>query len=267
MYNLLNLEERKMAEKKTYSLLLSYEGSTFCGWHTQINAPTVQGALNEVLSTLYSKKIFAWGAGRTDSGAHALQYRAHYRTHNDCLPKDRIKSILNSKLPPEIRIYDVQEVSNKFHATFGCKARTYCYFIHIGEVLPPRFYKKVFHEWEPLNPKVLKDVLPLFKGTHDFTQFCYGYTAQEKLKKTMIRRVDYFYVKQVGDYLVFFIKGEGFLRGMIRTLIGTSLSVAKGVITIAEIKDSLAGKPLPLKKWRPVPADGLYFKRAHYEIK
>lgn len=250
--------------KKTYALTISYDGASFKGWHTQIDVPTVQGTLNNVLTELYKQKIFTWGAGRTDSGAHALNYIAHYRVHNDLLPQEKIKQILNSKLPPEIRVYDVNEKDNQFHATFSCIARSYCYFVYIGKVLPPRFHNHVYHERDALDLSLISEILPLFVGTHDFEQFCYGYSAQERQKKTTIRRVDSFRMKQFGDYLVFFIKGEGFLRGMIRTLTGTTLSVAKGLLTKDDIVNSLAGQPLPRGLWKPVPAEGLYFKRAHY---
>lgn len=250
--------------KQTYSLVLAYEGSVFKGWHTQIDVPTVQGTLNKVLSELYQQKIFTWGAGRTDSGVHALLYTAHFRTHNDCIPEDRLAFVLNSKLPPEIRVYNVCGKDNQFHATFSCKARSYCYVIYTGDILPPHFYKKVYHEKEKLDISLLKKCLPLFVGIYDFTQYCYGYSVLERQSKTMVRRLDSFRVKQFGDFLVFFIKGEGFLRGMIRTLIGTSLSVAKGSFTIEDLNNSLEGTPLPQGLWKPVPAEGLYFKRAHY---
>ncbi len=252
--------------KKTYALRISYEGSAFKGWHTQLDVPTVQGTLNAVLSELYKQKIFTWGAGRTDSGAHALNYIAHFRVHEDLIPQDRIRQVLNSKLPPEIRVYDVIPKDNQFHATFSCVARSYCYVMYIGGILPPRFYKRVHHEYEKIDIKSIKKVLPLFVGTHDFSAFCYGYNAQERASKTTTRRVDSFRIKQFGEYLIFFIKGEGFLRGMIRTLIGSSLSVAKGVLTIDDIENSLNGTPLPRGLWKPVPAEGLYFKRAHYPI-
>lgn len=253
-----------MAEKVTYKLTLSYEGSAFKGWHTQKEFASVQGTLNEVLSVLYGKNVFSWGAGRTDSGAHALRYIAHYRIHNNILPYEKITSILNSKLPPTIRVYNCELVDNQFHATFSCTARTYCYFMWIGDILPPRFYQKAYHEVGTLDINLLKEALKRFPGTRDFAQFCYGYSPSERSKKSTVRRLDYFHVKVYKDYLIFFIKGEGFLRGMIRTLIGTSLSVAKGIMTLDDIDRSLNGSPLPNNLWKPVPADGLYFKRAHY---
>ncbi|MGL5955592.1 MAG: tRNA pseudouridine(38-40) synthase TruA [Brevinema sp.] len=250
--------------KTTYMLTLSYEGSAFKGWHTQIDVPTVQGTLNAVLSELYKQKVVVWGAGRTDSGAHALQYTAHYRVHHDLLPLNKILPILNSKIPSEIRIYNVCETDNKFHATFSCLARSYCYVIYLGDILPPRFYKRVYHHYKNIDIKSIKHILSLFTGTHDFARFCYGYSAQEREKKTTVRRIDHIRVKQLGHYVVFFIKGEGFLRGMIRTLIGTALSVSDGNLSIDDIQDALTGKELPKGLWKPVPAEGLYFKRAHY---
>ncbi|MGL4677327.1 MAG: tRNA pseudouridine(38-40) synthase TruA [Brevinema sp.] len=251
-------------DKKTYVLQLSYEGSAFKGWHMQLNVPTVQGTLNTVLSELYKKKIIVWGAGRTDSGAHALRYTAHYRVHNDTIPPDKIFKILNSKLPPEIRVYKVWETNNQFHATFSCLARTYCYVMYLGDIMPPYLHKNVYHQRNPIDITLMRKVASLFIGTHDFSQFCYGYTAQERAKKTTVRRVDYMRVKQFKNYVVFCVKGEGFLRGMIRTLIGTTLSVSEGCLSLDDIRCSLAGKELPRGHWKPVPAEGLYFKRAYY---
>ncbi|MGL4563454.1 MAG: tRNA pseudouridine(38-40) synthase TruA [Brevinema sp.] len=254
-----------MGEKVTYKLTLAYEGSAFKGWHTQTEFSSVQTTLNNVLSALYKRKIFCWGAGRTDSGAHALNYTAHFRTHDDLIPRDKIVQVLNGKLPPTIRIYQAELVDNNFHATFSCTGRMYCYFIWTGEVLPPRFYQKAYHEMMPLDLELLKKTVKKFWGTRDFAQFCYGYSATERAKKTTIRRLDYVRVKIYDDHMIFFIKGEGFLRGMIRTLIGTSLSVAKGIMTLEDIDRSLDGAPLPNHLWKPVPADGLYFKRAFYQ--
>ncbi|MGL4388569.1 MAG: tRNA pseudouridine(38-40) synthase TruA [Brevinema sp.] len=253
-----------MGEKVTYRLTLSYEGSEFKGWHTQKEFASVQTTLNEVLSSLYKRKIFCWGSGRTDSGAHALSYTAHFRTHDDMIPRDKLSQVLNSKLPPSIRVYDAYLTDNNFHATFTCKARSYCYFMWTGDILPPRFYKKAHHEPMPFDQELLKKAVKKFSGTRDFAQFCYGYSPAERAKKTTVRRLDYFRIKIMPNYMIFFIQGEGFLRGMIRTLIGTSISVAKGIMVLEDIDRSLAGKPLPNKLWKPVPAEGLYFKRAHY---
>ncbi|MGL5721376.1 MAG: tRNA pseudouridine(38-40) synthase TruA [Brevinema sp.] len=251
--------------KKTYSLELSYEGSAFKGWHLQKDFPSVQTTMVETLTKLYNEKIFVWGAGRTDSGAHALRYTAHFRTRTNAIPFDKIKDVLNGMLPPTIRVLGVREESEKFHATFTCTARTYMYLIYCKEVLPPRYYTKMFHDFQDFDYEVLKKTLKLFVGEHDFKNFCTGYTPQERLKKTTIRRLDYFQVKKYGDVLVFFIKGEGFLRGMIRMLLGVSLSVARGKISEAEIKAAFEGTPLDATQWKPVGAEGLYFKRAHYD--
>ncbi|MGL4394551.1 MAG: tRNA pseudouridine(38-40) synthase TruA [Brevinema sp.] len=253
-----------MGEKVTYRLQLSYEGSAFKGWQVQTEFASVQTTINEVLSTVYKRKIFCWGSGRTDSGAHALNYTAHYRTHDDIIPRDKIVQVLNGKLPPTIRVYSATLVDNNFHATFTCKARTYCYFVWTGDILPPRFHTKAYHEPIKMDMDLLKEAVKKFSGTQDFAQFCYGYSKAERATKTTVRRLDYFRVKIYKDHAIFFIQGEGFLRGMIRTLIGTSLSVAKGIMTLEDIDRSLAGEPLPHNLWKPVPAEGLYFKRAHY---
>lgn len=251
--------------KKTYSLEISYEGSAFKGWHMQTKFPSVQTLIIETLTKLYNENLFLWGAGRTDSGAHALRYTAHYRTRTNCIPFDKIQTVLNGALPPMVRVLKVREESDKFHATFTCTARTYMYLIYCGDILPPRYHTKMHHDSAPLDEALLKKVLKYFIGIHDFKNFCYGYTQSERAKKTTERRVDYFQVKRRGDVLVFFIKGEGFLRGMIRMLLGVSLSYARGKISGDEIIAAFDGTPLDVNKWKPVGAEGLYFKRAHYD--
>jgi len=154
-------------------------GSAFKGWHTQKDVQTIQGILNMILSLLYNEKIFTWGSGRTDSGTHAIRYTAHFRTHKNIISIHKLKTIINDKLPPQIRIYDVLEESDKFHATFTCKARSYCYFIYIGDILSPHLYKRVYHEKEFFNINCFKETMNLFKGNCDFAHFCYGYSKKE----------------------------------------------------------------------------------------
>lgn len=251
--------------KKTYSLELAYEGSAFKGWHMQTKFPSVQTTLISVLSELYGEKIFLWGAGRTDSGAHALRYTAHFRTRTDHIPQERLQSILNGALPPTIRILKVSEEDIRFHATFTCTARTYMYLVYTGKILPPLYYNKMYHDSVPLDISRLKRAMRLFVGIHDFAHFCYGYTQEERARKTTERHVDSFRVKQYGEVLVFFIKGEGFLRGMIRMILGVCLSAGRGIITEEDISKAFNGTPLDTSVWKPVSAEGLYFKRAHYD--
>lgn len=253
-----------MAEKKTYMLTIAYDGTNFKGWHTQSDVPTIQGTLNSILSELYNEKIFTWGAGRTDAGAHAVKYTAHFRTKNDCLPLYKITSILNSKLPPEIRVYNIQEKPHEFHATFSCTARTYMYLIYQDLILPPFFAHKMHHDISPLDVEKLQQISKLFIGQKDFKNFCYGYSQEEKKYKTTIRRLDYFSIRKKDNILLFFIQGEGFLRGMIRSLIGIGLAAARGNLHPSDIEHAFQNTPLDNTLWKPVPAHGLYFKRAHY---
>ncbi len=245
---------------------ISYDGSLFFGWQRQNNQPSVQETVEQALSALFGEGVRVWGCGRTDAGAHAFCYTLHFHCQKLPFPVEILPRLLNAKLPENVRALQAMGVGEDFHARFSAFAREYVYVVWRGAVLYPFFRSYVHWVREPLDYETIKKVCTLIEGEHDFRFFCYGY-GKEASKINFTRRVFYFRAVEKGQWLLFFIKGNGFLRGMIRTLVGVTLQAARGTLTPSEIACALSGErdiPTPLKK--AVPASGLYFKRAYYSV-
>ncbi len=249
---------------KTIRLLISYDGSAYNGWQVQIDAPTVQGEMEKVFSRIFTEKIKIIGAGRTDAKAHGIAYTAHFRTsRNHTLPTDKIPIAANSLLPRDIRVIAAEEVSEDFHARFSAIAREYVYFIHESHQPLPHFLRYMFFYDKHPNLELLQKAASLFVGEHDFKSFCYGYPDLEE--RNTVRRIFYFRVRRFNGILIFYIKGSGFLQGMIRSLISVCLNTAEGKVSHESIQDSLQLKTRLENRYRvAVPANGLYFKRVYY---
>lgn len=220
-----------------YTIKLSYDGSAFNGWQVQPNAPSVQETIEKAISTLTGTQVGITGAGRTDSGVNAIGYTAHF----DC-PEERIPSAeqlgykLNAILPGSIVVHEVKSVSESFHARFGATRREYAYFLHRKkDPFAEKFSLRCSFD---LDVDAMNLAAQAMLGRHDFSSF-------EKVgadNKTSICTV--FEAKwecytpqhvslmgfpaQEGDYLVFRISADRFLRNMVRATVGTLLEVGRG---------------------------------------
>lgn len=245
---------------------IAYDGSSFFGWQRQKDKPSVQGALEEALSQLLRKNIRVAGSGRTDAGAHAFCYTTNFHCERLPFPVEVLPKVLLSYLPPSIIPLRAMEVEETFHARFSAIAREYVYVVWKGSTLLPFFRSHVYWMPQAYERQRLHEACSLFLGEHDFRLFCYGYGREEK-EVNFRRIVEYFRFVERNNWLIFFIKGNGFLRGMIRTLVGVSLQVGMGTLSCDEVFHALYENkdiPQPLKK--AVPAAGLYFKRAYYSV-
>ncbi len=245
---------------------LSYNGSAYNGWQKQKKHKTVQGELEIVLSKIFNEKIVLTGCGRTDAKAHALCYTANFKTKNQNIPSSSLKKILNNRIAEDIRILNVKEMPLDFNARFSAQARKYIYIIlNQKEVLPHS--KDFFYQIErEIDLKKLKKILKIFEGKHNFKYFCSGYGDENK---NFERIIYYFNVRKLKilnqNFIIFFIKGNGFLQGMIRTLISVALNYEEGKLTEEDIVKALSlEKDIPAKFKVKVPACGLYFKKAYY---
>jgi tRNA pseudouridine38-40 synthase len=151
-------------------LTIAYDGSEFHGWQIQPGKPTVQGTLVEVAERLTQERIQIHGAGRTDSGVHALGQVAHFRTHSELSPAEFLRAF-NALLPASIRVFAAEEVGQDFHARWQARGKTYQYRIFRGRVLPPHEAKYVVHDPYPLDAAAMARAAALFAGEHDFTSF------------------------------------------------------------------------------------------------
>lgn len=253
-------------QSKNIRLEISYDGRNYSGWQRQKKAPNVQNILEIKLSKLFKEKITVHGAGRTDAGAHAILFTANFITGNHKVPIHKLKYILNLALPKDIQVVSARLAGDDFHSRFNAKAREYVYWVVNSDELPPFLYPYTYLETTPLDIHKIKRAARLFQGRHDFKNFCVGYDET----KDCVREVFYFRACNVSragglNSVLFFIKGSGFLRGMIRTMVSVCLHYAKGKITLDEIERALRNEvKLEPKLKRRVPANGLYFKRAYY---
>ena len=255
-----------------YSIRLSYDGSAFCGWQIQNNAVSVQGTLEKALSTLCGQDIQVTGAGRTDTGVNAINYIAHFEITGDAAPEAELLCYkLNAMLPREIVIHEICEVSEEFHARFNATSREYHYFIHFKK--DPFAEKFSYRMRYPLDIEAMNKAASLLLGEHDFSCFekVGGNNATSicniteagwsTYKPTHIELMGMPYCE--GDYIVFKVRANRFLRNMVRAIVGSLIEVGRGKkdpewITrlIASGSRSDAGQS--------VPGHALFFTGAEY---
>jgi tRNA pseudouridine38-40 synthase len=221
-----------------YSLCLSYDGSAFCGWQIQPNAPSVQASLEATLSRLMNRPVAVTGAGRTDTGVHASGYVAHF-DWDGMLPFEASDFVykLNAMLPRGIVVHSVSEAAADFHARFSARRREYTYFIHRKkDPFADRF--SYLYSFPTLDVDAMNEAARAILGTHDFscfektgssnkTSICTVYEAHwETYTPTHVSLMGY--PADEGDYLYFRISADRFLRNMVRAVVGTLLEVGRG---------------------------------------
>lgn len=255
-------------DQRNIRLGLSFNGSCYRGWQKQKNAPSVQHSLEKALSKTFKDDIKTVGIGRTDAGAHAFHYIANFQTRDRSIPCKKLPRILNCELPDDIRVLSASEESGSFHSRYSAIAREYVYIAVNGPAgkspLPIAANLACFPD-TPADVSRLKKACRLFRGKHDFRNFCYGYGSDMDFR----REIFYLRVKEVmlleTPVLVFFIKGSGFLKGMIRSILSACFHFANGDISGDMIRQALkCEKALQTKFRAPVPASGLYFKRGYF---
>jgi tRNA pseudouridine38-40 synthase len=155
---------------RTVKLTVSYDGSDFVGWQRQGKGVSVQGLIEEALSTIDGSPVTLHGAGRTDSGVHAIGQVASARLHS-AIDDRRLAQALNAHLPKTIRVTEVSTVPDDFHARFSAIAKSYEYRIWNGRTVPPFVRQYTWHIIEPLDLAVMQQASRAIPGEHDFAAF------------------------------------------------------------------------------------------------
>ena len=256
-----------------YSIRLSYDGGRFCGWQIQNNADTVQGQLENALKTFLGVPVQVTGAGRTDSDVNAINYIAHF----DLPDAVRIEAAqicykLNAILPREISVHEVCNVHEDFHARFDAKVREYHYFIHFRK--DPFCEKYSYRMRHPLDINKMNEAAQYLLGEHDFscfekvggnntTSICTVHEAGRKTYCPSHAKMMGFPCED-GDYIVFRIRANRFLRNMVRAIVGSLIEVGRGkkepswiAALISSGNRSDAGSS--------VPGNALFFSGASYK--
>lgn len=255
-----------------YSIRLSYNGGAFCGWQIQNNAVSVQGAIETALSTLLGQNIQVTGAGRTDTGVNAINYIAHFEIPMEpSLKAEQLYYKLNAMLPREITIHEVREVSEDFHARFDARSREYCYFIHFRK--DPFCESFSYRLRYPLDIEAMNKAAALLLGEHDFSCFekVGGNNATSICNITEASWKTYTPTHaglmgmpcNDGDYIVFRIKANRFLRNMVRAIVGSLIEVGRGKKDPSWISELIASGSRS-DAGQSVPGNALFFCGAEY---
>jgi len=219
-------------------LVVEYDGTQLCGWQRQANGPTVQGHLEEALGKLLAHEAAVTGASRTDAGVHARGQVASFRTART-IPLHGIRRGLNSLLPRQIAVRDAAEVPDDFHPRFSATGKHYRYTILARPDRSPRWRDRAWHHPEPLSIEAMAAAAAPLLGEHDFAAFrAAGCTAA-----TTTRRLDAIELSAPDpERLVLDVRGNAFLRNMVRILVGTLAEVGAGRRHPGQVAEILASR-------------------------
>jgi tRNA pseudouridine38-40 synthase len=244
---------------RTIKLIIEYDGSNYLGWQIQPNGETIQGVIQDCLKRLTGESLHVMSSGRTDSGVHALGQVAHFRTESR-MDANAFQRALNSLLPEDIVIRRAEEVQADFHARRSAKSKVYEYRI-LNRATPPAIDRQyVWHVPQKLNLDDMKKATHNLMGEHDFSAFrSVGSSARSSVRN--ILRADW--KRGKGELLRFEIEASGFLKQMVRAIVGTLVEVGRGKISAQEFKRILDSKDR--KEAGPTaPARGLFLKEVKY---
>lgn len=233
-----------MTAERNIRLVIAFDGTDFNGWQRQKDESTIQGEIERCLNLMTNCEVMLHGAGRTDAGVHAEGMVANFATGSR-ISCSAFKKGLNSMLPYAIRILEADEVPAEFHARFSAKGKHYAYTIFTGEIMPPLERLYSLHVPYPLDLAGMHDSLRLLRGTHDFSTFeNAGSRDKDKPSRKGATRTisDARLGEQGGQRYTVTVIGEGFLRHMVRNIVGTLLEVGQGRRSVDEFGAALAAR-------------------------
>lgn len=252
-------------EERRVRLEIAYDGTNYSGWQRQRHDVTIQGEIERCLAVMAREDISLHGAGRTDAGVHAQGMVAHF----DCKSRIRDNEFmrgLNSMLPKAIRILNASTCSPDFHSRFSSIGKKYQYHIYTGSVQPPHMRLYSHHVTGTLDMNTIGACLKSTTGMHDFASFensgsrDKNFTGGRGAVRTIYTAQ---YMVPSKNQLIFEFTGDGFLKNMVRNLVGTILEAGRGKIStdeyreIVEAKDRSTGGPT-------APAHGLFLMEVFY---
>lgn len=241
-----------------FKLTLAYDGTHFVGWQRQAAGESIQGLIEDVLARLDKAPVAVAGAGRTDAGVHALGQVASVSLQRE-IDGDTLRRALNAHLPVAIRVVASARVEDRFHARFDATSKHYRYRIWNEEVVSPFEAPYVWHlPSPPLDVAAMDAAAQLLEGTHDFASF-QGQGAQTQTTERTLSRSRVV----AGTPLTYDVRGTGFLKHMVRSMVGTLVEVGRGRRTPESMADVLAGRSRACAG-ETAPAAGLFLVSVSY---
>ncbi len=243
---------------------LAYDGTDFAGWQIQPEHETIQGRIEAAVRQLYrltpADRAPVIGAGRTDAGVHAEGQVAHFDAPL-AIPAAGIRAGLNALLPASVRVLAAREVPADFHARFDATGKTYRYHLLFGEVVSPLQSRFAWPVGDGLSGEAMEDAARALRGRHDFRAFFTAPPGEEP--RSPIRNVFAAQLTPAANGLVFEITADGFLRYMVRRMVGTLVAVGRGQLPLDRVRAMLRDPEAPGPRFR-APARGLRLQSVHY---
>jgi tRNA pseudouridine38-40 synthase len=243
-------------------ITLAYDGTEFHGWQIQPGLPTIQGVLEEIIGGIEGVPVHVAGSGRTDAGVHARAQVAAFSIENP-IPAGNLQRAVNRLLPPAIRVLDARETHAGFHPRFDAIGKTYQYTILRAPLCSPFEWRYVHHYPYPVDEAAMIACAPLFDGEHDFTAFAASDPRAEK-EKSRVRRIFSSRLARAGDHLVYTVHGSGFLKHMVRNIVGTLIETGRGNVDGPGILAFLRNAHAPRKAGPTAPPKGLCLESVEY---
>lgn len=242
-----------------YRLTLEYDGTPFAGWQRQENGPSVQAALEDAVFKLSAERVTVTGAGRTDSGVHALGQVAHFDLNKE-FPADTVRDALNAHLRPSpVSVIEALAVGEDFHARFSALARHYEYRILSRRAPPALDRARVWHVARVLDVETMQAAAQQLIGKHDFTTF----RSIQCQANSPLKTLDRLDVSRSGNEIVVYARARSFLHNQVRSMVGSLRLVGEGKWSVTDMKRALEARDRAA--CGPVaPPEGLYLVRVDY---
>ena len=247
-----------IAARRTFKLVLSYDGTDFHGWQVQSDAPTVQGAVLEAARRFLDADPRLTGASRTDAGVHALRQVASL-TIASSLDAAAVHGALNAALPPTIRVMAVSEAASGFDARRAAAGKRYAYLIDNGAVAAPLWRRLAWHVPAPLDLAAMRAALGRLRGRHDFSAFCAA-PGRDADPACCLQAI---HVLRRRERVTVLISADRFLHHMVRNIVGSAVEVGRGARSPDWLGDVLASRDRA-RAGPTAPPQGLVLVRVRY---
>jgi len=248
-----------------FKLLVQYDGTDFHGWQIQNGQRTVQGELMRVLSLLDDRGVTVHGSGRTDAGVHAEGQVASVHLQREMTPW-KLRNAINGNLARDVRVLFVDVAPDDFHARYSAVSKTYVYRLVQSPVLSPFWSRFAHHETRPINLERMREAAQFFPGEHDWTAF----SAAQADAESRVRTITQLIISAGWDgrglchLIEFTVTANGFLRYMVRSIVGTLLAAGRGEIDADTIGRAIRKGDRDLVG-ATAPACGLTLMRVQYD--
>ncbi|MEA5027172.1 MAG: tRNA pseudouridine(38-40) synthase TruA [Erysipelotrichaceae bacterium] len=241
-----------------YKVTLSYDGTAYHGWQSQKNHVTLQDTIQQAFLLFQPQPVKIMASGRTDQHVHALNQVFHFDS-DIAMSEEKWKLALNAYLPDDIYIKKVEKAADTFHARYDAVKKSYLYLLNMGEYDPFR-RDHIYQYNRHLDIEKMQEAALIFLGEHDFTSFCSNRIADTPNQCRTIYNIS---ITVDQDIVRFFFEGNGFMRYMVRMLVGTLIEVGKNKLTLEQVQGMLAAADKTVCHFKAKP-EGLYLVSVSY---